>query len=509
MTNLIGFLPTTNIPRAHSALARMWRCNLNRRRLDAIFMSWPKLAYARALGWEEMGSLEEVPPGWTSVDTLAEYSRACDVSVLLAGDEAYYANCQRAAAQIGLPSWVTWQEKPYPCDPLAEEPLISEMTPGGPPDYAAHGTFDDFWTAVDSENRFTWIVRLDAVGDLLLTLSFLYPFKKRYPHRRIGLVVRDRYVPWLKEIDWLDAVCATDVFYRNRLIASAPGDDGRCAWMNLMPGMLRVAGNRLLAEKSGPRASAYPDADTPCEFSPGRHIVSQRELLASVFGEVAPELPVQPLMDGSARAIWFSPYPGSDERLWPPDSWAAALEPLAGYPLILQTTRNPLYQHWEAEFTARAVQRNLRIEMVGPTRTIFDLARDMSSVRGWIGVNSAPMHVAALLGLPSLALGMPWEINAMWSHPGLQIVAAESYAQSLLTAPSTRGLQAFAKDVHREDNWADGLYLRPETVADCLLSHPMRSAAFSRAAIRSPMRGDGEPECVSAIINPPASCYIN
>ncbi len=479
MTNLIGFLPTTNIPRAHSALTRMWRRDLNRRRLDAIFISWPKLPYAWALGWEEMGTIEEIPPGWTTVDTLSEYSRACDVSVLLAGDEAYYANCQLAAAQLGSPSWVTWQEKPYPCAPLAEEPLVSEMTPGGPPDYALHGTFDDFWTAVDREKRFTWIVRLDAVGDLLLTLSYLYPFKKRYPHRRVGLVVRDRYVPWLQEIDWLDAVCGTDVLYQNQLNASVPLDDGASAWMNLMPGMLRVAGNRLLAGRSGPRASAYPDINTPCEFSSRRHIVSQRELLASAFGSVSPELPVQPRKDCTERAIWFSPYPGTDERLWPPDSWAAVLEPLAGCLLILQTTRNPLYQRWEAEFLDRAAQRNLRVKITEPTRTIFDLARTMSSVRGWIGINSAPMHVAALLGLPSLALGMPWEINAMWNHPELQIVAAENYAQSLLTTPSTKRLLAFAKDVHREDKWADGLYLRPETVADCLLSHPMLAAAFS------------------------------
>lgn len=473
MTNLIGFLPTTNIPRAHSALTRLWRCNLDHRHLDAIFLSWPKLAYARALGWEEIGTLEEVPPGWTTVNTLREFGRACDVLVLLAGDEAYYANCQLAAAQLGSPSWVTWQEAPSPCAPLANGRLVSEMTPDGLPDYTSHGTFEDFWTAVDREKRFTWVIRLDAIGDLLLTLSYIYPFKRRHPQRRIGLIARNRYVPWLRGINWLDAVCGTEVLHWDQLNAASPADDGCSAWLNLMPGMLRVAGNRLLAERSGPRASAYPDSNTPCEFSPRRAIISQRQLLASAFGGVEPELPVWPRRKGAKRAIWFSPYPGTDERLWPPDSWVAALEPLAGYPIILQTTCNPLYRRWESEFVDHAAQRKLQIERTEPTKTIFDLAHAMGSVRGWVGINSAPMHVAALLGIPSLALGLPWEINAMWTHPGLQIVSAETYAQALLNTPSTKGLRVFARDVHREDKWADGLYLRPEEFAKHLRLHPM------------------------------------
>ncbi len=480
MANLIGFLPTTNIPRAHSALTRLWRRDLGRRHLDAIFLSWSKIAYARALDWEEIGTLEEVPSGWTTVDTLREYGRSCDVMVLLAGDEAYYANCQLAAAQLGSPSWVTWQERPAPCVPLEEGLLVSQMTPTGLPDYTSHGTFDDFWAAVDRDKRFTWIIRLDAVGDILLTLSYLYPFKKRYPDRRIGLIVRDRYVSWLREIEWLDGVCGADVLYWDRLNAASPANDGRSAWMNLMPGMLRVAGNRLLGKRPGPRASAHPDSTTACEFSARRFIVSQRELLGLAFAGVEPELPVRPLGAPVERAIWFSPYPGTDERLWPPASWITALEPLAGRLLILQTTNNPRYRRWEAEFLERAARRKLHIECIGPTRTVFDLAQSMCSVQGWVGINSAPMHVAALLGLPSLALGLPWEYNAMWAHPHLQIVSAEACAQALLTAPSTKGLKAFARNIHREDEWADGLYFRPEEFAQHLLGHPM---LMERAAL--------------------------
>lgn len=472
MSSLIGFLPTTNIPRVHSALTRLWRRDLGRRRLDAIFLSFPKLGYARALGWEEIGVLEEVPGGWTTADTLREFGRACDVMVLQGGDPAYYANCARAARQLGEPSWVTWQEGPAPCAPLAPGLLLSELTPANAPDYSGHGTFDDFWAAVDREQRFTWVVRLDAIGDLLLTLSHLYPFKKRYPHRRVGLVVRDRYVPWLRELDWIDAVCGVDVVHWDDLTGTAPADDGQ-AWLMPMPGMLRVAGNRLLGDRSGPRASAYPDSETACEYSPRRFVAVQRELLASIFDGVEPELPFPVPPRSGAGALWFSPYPGADERLWPPDCWAAALEPLAGQPIVLQVSQGATGQRWESEFLAQAARRRLRIERAAPTRTIFDLAHAMSTARGWVGINSAPMHVAALLGLPAVAVGLPWEMNAMWASPNLQIVAAERDAQTLVTAPSTKSLAAFARNLDREDGWADGLYVGPTEVAAILASSPL------------------------------------
>lgn len=479
MSSAIGFLPTTNIPRVHSALTRFWRRDFGRRRLDAIFLSCPKLAHARALGWEEMGTLVEVPDGWTTDETLREFGSTCNVMVLRAGDAQYYANCARAAWQLGEPSWITWQEGPVACEPIAPGVLISELRPSAAPSYSSHGSFADFWAAVDRERRFTWVLRVDAIGDLLLTLSYLHAFKKRHPHRRLGLVARDRYLPWLREIPWLDAVSGVDVLHWNDFTASVPADDGQSAWLMPMPGMLRTAGNRLLAGRSGPRASAYPDAETPCEYSPRRQIVNHRELLALAFDGVQPELPVDVPPRSAGGALWFSPYPGGDERLWPPDRWAAALEPLADQRLILQAPQGSLPERWESEFLTHAARRRLRVERAEPTRTIFDLARAMNLARGWVGINSAPMHVAALLGLPAVAVGLPWEANAIWDSPHLQIVAAETDARMLLNAPSTEGLEAFARETRREDGWADGLYVRPEEVAATLATSPLARQAVT------------------------------
>jgi hypothetical protein len=83
------------------------------------------------------------------------------------------------------------------------------------------------------------------------------------------------------------------------------------------------------------------------------------------------------------------------------------------------------------------------------------------------------MAPAALLGLPALAIGLPWEANARWAHPGLQIVAAEDVARRLQQSPSPEHLRAFAEASVRADDRADGLYLEPEVFAAALETHPL------------------------------------
>jgi hypothetical protein len=473
----IGFLPTTYLPRVNAALARAWRTQWGRKRLDAIFLSSRQIPLAQAMGWDEFGNFEEIPFGWFNANTLAGVNRAHDVSVLLPGDAALYANCLRAAQRIGKPTWMTWQESGLPSQRLEPGPLLAELTPSGdPPDYSSHMSFDHFWDEVDRDNRFTWILRLDAIGDILLTLSYLYPFKRRYPKRAIGLVVRNEYVSWLSRLDWIDKVCGVDLVYWERTLDSVPRSDGRAmAWLNLMPGMLRVAGNRILSQRPGLAASAYPDSATRCEFSPSRNVIGMRELLGLAFDGVAPELPLESPHSSTGSAIWFSPFPGADERLWPPDAWAQALAPLAGKRIVLQPSSKPLHRRWHAEFMKHANARGLKIEHAGPSESVLELIQMMRSARAWVGINSAPMHIAALIGLPSLALGLPWEVNAQWSHPTLQIVAAEEMARPLQYSPSPEGLRALVRLNQRSDNWADGLYLQPEVFASALRSQVFKT----------------------------------
>jgi len=469
-----GFLPTAYLPRVHPALARAWRHTWGRRRLDAIFLSRDRMPLARAMGWEQFGRLEEVPGGWTSAETLAATGRGRDVSVLLPGDPALYANCLRAAESTGTATWTTWQQSGVAAPRLEPGPLLAELQPAGDPNDSSHAGFESFWEAVDRDDRFTWVIRLDAIGDILLTLSYLYPFKRRHPRRRVGLIVREHHVPWLRRFEWIDQVCGVDVVYWERMLASIPRPDGRAAaWLNLMPGMLRVAGNRILSERAGLAASAYPDRLTRCECSPGRHVMGTRELLDLVFDHVSPELPVECPSRGTDACVWFSPFPGADERLWPPASWAQALAPLAGTRIVFQPATTPLHRRWEGEFMTHAAARGLNIERAGPTESVTELARMMASARGWVGINSAPMHVAALLGLPALALGLGWEANARWAHPTLQIVAAEDVARRLQQSPSADQLQAFAQSAARSDTWADGLYLPPEMFASALEGHDL------------------------------------
>jgi hypothetical protein len=351
---------------------------------------------------------------------------------------------------------------------------VAELQPSGTPNYSAHSPFDQFWEEVDRNRCFTWVLRLDAIGDLLLTVSYLYAFKRQNPKRRIGLIVRKEFVKWLRRLDWIDKICGVDAVYWENMLAGIPQSEGQpTAWMNLMPGMLRVAGNRILSGRDGLKASAYPDGSTHCEFSPGRSVTGMRELFGLVFNRVKPELPIPYPRTGTDNSIWFSPFPGADERLWPPDAWARALSPLAGKRIILQPSSKPVHRRWHSEFIKHAVAQGLKVESAGPTASIFELVQRMASSKAWVGINSAPMHAAALLGLPAVALGLPWEINTRWRHPELQIVAAEGLAIQIQQSPTPKNLHEFVLTNCRQDDWADGLYLDPELFASALRQHPM------------------------------------
>ncbi len=446
MTVAKGFLPTAYLPRAHSALARAWRSNPGRKKYDAIFLASEQIPMAKAMGWEEFGSFQPIPGGWANENTLTGFREPCDVSVLLPGDPSLYANCLRAAQVKGTADWLTWQESGLSARPLKEGLLVAEIRPSGEPDYSTHLPFKDFWEEVDRDNRFTWILRLDAIGDVLLTLSYLYPFKRRYPRRRIGLVVRKEYVSWLRRLNWIDQICGVDITYWDSMMASMPqGDRDASAWMNLMPGMLRVAGNRILSQREGLAASAYPDDCTRCQFSPGRSVLEMRDLLSLVFDELKPEIPIPYPQPGTDNSIWFSPFPGADERLWPPDAWAKALSPLAGKRILLQPPSGLLYQRWHSEFLKYAAREGLRIEAAGRSESIFELIQMMASSKAWIGINSAPMHVAGLIGLPALAIGLPWEVNARWNHPSLRIVSAENTARQILIQHLQQGWESYCR----------------------------------------------------------------
>jgi len=467
-----GFLPTAYLPRAHSALARAWRAQPGRKRFDAIFLTTEQISLAKSMGWEEFGNFVQISGGWADADTLACVQERCDVSVLLPGEPALYANCLRAAQRAGVPEWITWQESRRPAARLNHGPLLAELRPAGEPDFSGHLPFDSFWREVDRNQRITWILRLDAIGDVLLTLCYLYPFKRRHPGRRIGLVVRKEYVQWLRQLPWIDEICGVDIVYWDSMLEAIPKGDGKkTAWVNLMPGMLRVAGNKILTQRNGIAASAYPDAETRCEYSPGKSVLGMRELLALAFGGVEPELPVSHSARGRDGSIWFSPFPGADERLWPPDAWAAALAPLAGKRLILQPSANLLHERWHAEFLRHAAKQGLIIESAGKSNSILDLIKMMAKSKAWIGINSAPMHAAALIGMPSLAVGLPWEVNARWNHPCLKIVAAEGLARQIQQSSSPAEVGMLVKSLQRSDEWADGLFLRPEVFADALRSH--------------------------------------
>lgn len=462
------FIPTAHVLRAHPALTRLWRSEFERKeRLKHIFLQYNRHYIARDLGWEEFGNLSEMKYGRINRDTFAGFGmkQRYRCYVLKDGPESFYLNCLKGASSLGMALWANWQGVEVSKWDQAETCLLSEMENRAIPERCEAGSLTEFWSEIERKNCFIWILRLDGIGDLLITLGILKAHKAIFPKRRFGLIVNRRYADWLKEIPWIDRVVSTDVLYWSQLEDALPPPSFREAWINPMTGDLRVAGNHVLASRYGPSLTVDSHGTWAATHfhGIGNNCVS---LLCKIFGVKKPSLPWSELRNETDNKIAFNPFPGGEERLWPPDCWGKALEPLKGETIRVETPTARTYKRWLAEFEIIAQRNDIRIERYPQLNSPLDTFEMIASCRAWVGVNSSPMHVAGLLGLPSVAIGRAFENNAFWIHPGkpMEILDSHEWALDIMQFPTSEKIECFRRTAHRNDHWADAIFVDPGRV---------------------------------------------
>lgn len=162
-----------------------------------------------------------------------------------------------------------------------------------------------------------------------------------------------------------------------------------------------------------PLGLAKVEGDIPAE-TPFLIPDSAQQKAAQLLAEAKIDRPFLVLQPGSARR----------EKFWPAQSWAKLIFQLEkrGYSLVLLGGKNPLEKdHLE------------RIELLSMGSNVVDLTGKLSLpesfavlklAAGLIGIDSMLMHVAALLGVPHLALfgptdpfhWGPWNSNSLVLH---------------------------------------------------------------------------------------------
>ena len=274
------------------------------------------------------------------------------------------------------------------------------------------------------------IVRLGAMGDVIHTLPAAADLRRRYPRARIDWAVESRWAPLLQENPHIDAVIPLPLrrWRREKLRprtwrdGSAEAKSLRAAGYELaldfqgllqsaivakLSGARRVIGFERRYLREGAAALAYSGQIVPL----AAHVVDHyRELAASGEAPGSMDLAVFPLPVGQPRAglperfTLASPQAGWGSKQWPAEHYselAALLWDGHEMPLVLDCA--PGQEAYAEEIARRAPPQ---ATVVHPS-TLPQLIAATRQARAVVGVDSGPLHLAAALGKPGVALFGP------------------------------------------------------------------------------------------------------
>ena len=275
------------------------------------------------------------------------------------------------------------------------------------------------------------IVRLGAIGDVARVLPMLHGLRERFPQAEVDWVVQTKAADLLREhpeIDhlwvvpfakWREAL--TPAAWRLRRAMRARDYELVVDFQGMFKGAVwaLAAGGRAVRVGWAPGHAQnlawlwYHGLRTPPAKRVNRHV--RHRVLVDWLG-VADALPrplprtpavVEPVDRFAAELEsrdmprpWVFTWPGSSgkgsHRRWNPDHLRTTLEE------IHRRTGGTVIVGWgpvEAE-EARALAHSLEGAALAPPTTIRQLVHLLSRCDLYVGIDSAPMHLAALAGTP-------------------------------------------------------------------------------------------------------------
>ncbi|MBM3796677.1 MAG: glycosyltransferase family 9 protein [Acidobacteria bacterium] len=293
------------------------------------------------------------------------------------------------------------------------------------------------------------LVRLGAMGDVIHALPAAATLRRSFPGARITWVVEPRWSPLLERNPAVDEVVLFDRQGGARgMWRSARALAPRKFTLALdLQGLLKSA---MAARLAAPGAQRW-GRDRPREWPAGwlynhrvplddrEHIVDQHLALVTAAGGTMTDLTF-PLPAGRPEGtvpagpfVLASPLAGWGAKQWPLDYYtqlAAQLDRRLGLPLVVNLPPND-----RTEVPGAILHRST-------LNGLIDTTRRAAAV---LGVDSGPLHLAAALGKPGVALFGPTDPARNGPYGGTLTVlrrpnAATSYARTPLPDASMRAL---------------------------------------------------------------------
>ncbi|HEX8983402.1 MAG TPA: glycosyltransferase family 9 protein [Ktedonobacterales bacterium] len=313
--------------------------------------------------------------------------------------------------------------------------------------FATHHT-----TASERLTTRIFVVRPGALGDTLLTFPTLACLRRRAPQARLSVIARADTLPLLRANGLADDAEPWDLPDWATLFADSAREDdltplARAILVGADIGIIwdnnqrEILTRRLatLGVKQGIIAPALQPADTPQPIHAAlwlaaalRPLGMATPSLPTLAAQIAPlRLPAED--DAQAATLWrdlgllkgdvvaLHPGSGSQKKRWPADQFAqvARLAHDAGYMLLLLAGEADTLALAETQAAlaqldlAPVVARGLRVGV---------LAATLARCAGYIGNDSGVSHLAALAGVPTVAVFGPTD-PARWAPIGPRTTA--------------------------------------------------------------------------------------
>jgi len=292
------------------------------------------------------------------------------------------------------------------------------------------------------------VVRLSSMGDVIHTLPAVATLKHSFPRSHLTWLVRPHWAPLLADNPFVDRIVAVP-----RSVGGSWRIAGqlRAEKFDLAVDFQGLIQSALLAAATRPdRLAGFSRKDARERLAawfysneipvPSLHAVERNLQLAEGVG-AANRLRVFPLPAGIAEStlpagpfVLASPLAGWTSKQWPAEAWSR-LAQLLPIPLVLNGPPSAVEQLSEI--------RGAHIHLSG-IEGLIDVTRRAHAV---VGVDSGPMHLAAALGKPGVAIFGPTDPQRNGPYGGSLTVlraanAATTYRREPEISESMRAISA-------------------------------------------------------------------
>jgi ADP-heptose:LPS heptosyltransferase len=284
-------------------------------------------------------------------------------------------------------------------------------------------------TKVTPEKEHILVIRLGALGDLVFCFQAFHEIRRAHPEAEIALLTRANFADFARSLPWFDRV----------IIDTHPTFTQPLAWIKLRREIVDFAPTRiydlqgknrqtvLYALLGGPLGPDWSGAAPLCKFprpwppAPNMHFtdfLAAQLRAAGVPQAAAPDLawldaPLERFALPENYAVLIPGCsPDAPHKRWPPKCFAEVAHRLHTRNLsciVVGTAADA-----EAVAAIKVIAPEI-VDLCGQT-SLFELAGILRRAACVIGNDTGPVHMAAVVGAPTLALFSGLS-NPVWSKP--------------------------------------------------------------------------------------------